>query len=477
MTIQNRPPLILWFRRDLRIHDNMAVTAALKTGQPIIPVFIRDASVEDLGACPSWRLDRSLSAFSGLLRGVGNQLVLRSGDAETCLADLCKETGATAIYYARDYTKAAIDRDTRVKKLFKANGLDVQSFPGLVLFEPWTVAKADGSPYRVYSPFWRAVKDREVEPPLPLPERIPAPERPPRSEDLSDWHLGAKMNRGATVVGRFVDVGEAAALSRLDAFVQTAVDGYRSHRDRLDLEATSGLSGALAWGEISPRVIWHAGLRAMAVGARGAEHFLKELVWREFAYHLLFHTPEIADRNWRPEWDAFPWKGESDAAERWRRGMTGEPVVDAAMREMYVTGRMHNRARMVVASYLTKHLLTDWRIGRDWFAECLEDWDPASNAMGWQWVAGSGPDAAPYFRIFNPQTQGETHDPDGIYRARYLPARDGLCSEEAELFFEAVPRSWGLTKSTPYPAPLVDLKVGRERALSAYKSFNLKEPA
>jgi deoxyribodipyrimidine photo-lyase len=206
----------------------------------------------------------------------------------------------------------------------------------------------------------------------------------------------------------------------------------------------------------------------MERGSAGAETFLKEMVWREFAYHLLFHTPHIASANWRPEWDSFPWRGDNADAERWRRGMTGEPFVDAAMREMYVTGTMHNRARMIAASYLTKHLMTHWKVGLDWFAKCLTDWDPASNAMGWQWVAGSGPDAAPYFRVFNPETQAVKFDPDGAYIRRFVAERADTPGQEALDFFAAVPRSWQLDPARPYPAPMVGLAEGRDRALAAF---------
>ena len=228
--------------------------------------------------------------------------------------------------------------------------------------------------------------------------------------------------------------------------------------------ATSGLAGSLAWGEIGPRGIGAAGERARQEGAAGAETFQKGLGWRGFAAHLLYHAPHIRDAPWREGWEGFPWRGDSEDAERWRRGMTGEPIVDAAMREMYVTGRMHNRARMIVASYLTKHLMTDWRVGQAWFAECLTDWDAGSNAMGWQWVAGCGPDAAPFFRVFNPAGQAEKFDAAGQYRRRWLnPAEP-----EARAFFDAVPERWQLRAGAPYPRAMVDLAEGRARALAAY---------
>ena len=234
------------------------------------------------------------------------------------------------------------------------------------------------------------------------------------------------------------------------------------------------MSEYLALGEISPRTCWHAGLSALHRGAKGAEKWLKELVWREFAYHLMYHTPRILTGNWREEWAAFPWNEDADRPEvlAWKQGRTGEPFVDAAMREMYVTGTMHNRARMIVASYLTKHLMTHWRIGQKWFEECLTDWDPASNAMGWQWVAGSGPDASPYFRIFNPATQLEKFDPDGEYLARWLAEGRDRPSPTALAYFDAVPRRWELSPKDAKPQPLVELSEGRKRALAAYEARN-----
>jgi deoxyribodipyrimidine photo-lyase len=276
------------------------------------------------------------------------------------------------------------------------------------------------------------------------------------------------MNRGAAVVAGHQAVGEAAARAKLAAFLEGPVETYAERRDFPGLAGTSRLSENLTYGEIGIREVWHAGLRARDEGRVGAESFLRELAWREFSYHLMHHTPHITSGNWKPDWDGFPWRGDNPEAERWRRGMTGEPFVDAAMREMYVTGTMHNRARMIAGSYLTKHLLTHWRVGQDWFANCLTDWDPAANAMGWQWVAGSGPDAAPFFRIFNPVGQAEKFDADGRYRHRFVAELSQEPGADALGFFDAVPRSWGLSPGQAYPAPVVDLAGGRARALAAY---------
>lgn len=461
-------PTLVWLRRDLRLTDNPALHAALARGGPVIPVFVLDPLTEGWGAAPLWRLGESLRALAADLAALGSALVLRRGEALPVLRALAAETGAGAVVWSRLYDAPSIARDSAAKAGLKAAGLEVRSVNGSLLFEPWTVQTGTGGFYRVYTPFWRAVSAREVDAALPPPARFPAPGAWPASDALADWGLGRRMDRGAAVLARHARIGEAAALDRLGAFLEGRAARYADERDRLDRAATSGLSDALATGEISPRTVWHASFRAQG---KGAEVFRQELVWREFAYHLLYHTPHLASRNWREEWDGFPWEGDGERAERWRRGMTGEPVIDAAMREMYVTGRMHNRARMLVASYLTKHLLTDWRIGEAWFRECLTDWDVASNAMGWQWAAGSGPDAAPFFRIFNPASQAEKFDPDGAYRRRWVAELAPHPGAGALDFFAAVPKSWSLSPRQVYPKPMIDLKTGRERALAAYKSL------
>lgn len=445
--------------------------AATQTGQPILPVFILDADFEQMGAAPKWRLERALASFAERLQGVGSRLILRRGPALSVLEDLIQETGATAVHWSRQYTPEGIARDTEIKSALKAQGLAVHSFPGFVLFEPWTVETGSGGPYKVFTPFWKKVRTRSLDASLPAPETLQGPERWPEGADLSSWKLSVDMNRGAPILAKHASIGEATALQRLDDFMATRCADYPTDRDRPDRDGTSGLAEHLSYGEISARTIWHRGRQAMAHGNPGAETFVKELVWRDFAWHLAFNTPELLHDTWRPAWRDFPWRADNPDAEKWRRGETGEPMVDAAMRELYVTGRMHNRARMLVASYLTKHLMTHWRVGAAWFADCLVDWDPASNAMGWQWAAGCGPDASPYFRVFNPAGQAKKFDPDGAYQARFLPFEDGL-EEDAEDFYRAAPRSWGLDPDAPYPErKIIGLKEGRQRALDAYKAF------
>lgn len=472
----DRPATLLWLRRDLRLSDHPALAAALSGGGAVIAVFIHDESVDTLGAAPRWRLGLSLDVLARALAERGSRLILRRGDALSVLRDLVAETGAASVHWSRLYDPQAIARDTAVKTALRAQGVAAHSHPGHLLFEPWTVETGTGGFYRVYSPMWRAVKDRAVPEPLAAPARLPAPAAWPASEALQDWHMGAAMQRGAAVCLTWQRVGEAAAAERLQAFVDRAIDGYKDARNHPAAEATSGLSENLAWGEISVRQCWHAGQRALIEGARGAEHWLRELVWREFAYHLMYHTPHILTESWRREWAGFPWSQDAEhpGVIAWREGRTGVPFVDAAMREMYVTGRMHNRARMIVASFLTKHLMTDWRIGQRWFAECLTDWDPASNAMGWQWAAGCGPDAAPYFRIFNPQAQQAKFDPEGAYVRRWIAEGQERPPATALAYFDAIPRRWGLRPGDGYPGPVVALDAGRERALAAYAA---REPA
>ncbi len=465
-------PVIWWVRKDLRLRDNAALAEAIEQGGPVIPVFILDEVFSEYGACPLWRFGLGVEKLAETLEGIGSRLVLRRGDAADVLKSLVRETGAEAVRWSRAYDPDQVTRDKAVKADLGEMDVDAKSVAGHLLFEPWSVETKDGGFYKVYTPFWRAVQDREVGQPLPAPTELASPDAWPESENLADWALDENMKRGAAVVSQHVTVGEEAASSRLQAFTAHAIADYDTARDFPAQDGTSRLSENLTWGEISPRACWHAGQRALEEGKPGAETFLKELVWREFAYHLAWHTPHITERSWRDGWDTFPWRDDERLKEirAWKRGMTGEPFVDAAMRELYVTGYMHNRARMIVASYLTKHLMVHWRVGQKWFEDCLIDWDPASNAMGWQWAAGSGPDAAPYFRVFNPETQLEKFDKDGEYRKRWIAEGDAQPSDTALSFFDAVPESWNLSSADAYPDRIIDLSEGRKRALEAYEN-------
>lgn len=448
-------PVLVWLRRELRLADHPALLAAAGSGRPVIPVFLYEESAQSLGAAAKLRLELGLAAFARALEDLGSRLILRRSPAAEGLAALIAETGARAIYWSRSYEPAEVARDKALKADLAARGYEVRSFPGRLLFEPWEVLSGQGTPYQVFTPYWRVLSGRDPGAPLPAPGRLPAPERWPASDRLADWRLGAAMRRGRDGVAAHARVGEAAARDRLAGFVAGGLAGYGESRDMLGQDAVSGLSEPLTWGEISPRQIWAAASRAGP--------FLRQLAWRDFAWQLVWHFPHMLHDNWRAGWEDFPWSedrgGPGFAA--WSRAMTGIPLVDAGLRELWVTGRMHNRARMVVASYLTKHLLLHWRLGAAAFAERLTDWDAASNAMGWQWVAGCGPDAAPYFRIFNPLTQADKFDSDGSYRRRWLAPDSG--------YFEMVPERWGLSPEAPYPAPVVSHEAGRARALAAYQ--------
>ncbi len=470
----SRAPILYWVRRDFRLRDNAALSAAAASGAPVIPVFLRDEVAEGLGRAPRWRLGLAAERFGRTLEAMGSGLVLRRGDALPTLRALCEETGARTVLWSRAYDPQSVARDTAVKAGLAEAEIEGRSHTGHLLVEPWTVKTKAGGFFKVYTPFWRAVRAREMPGRAAAPGRIPAPEHWPSSLPPEALEMGAGMGRGADVVRPWLAIGEEAAQARLDRFLEGAIAGYSEGRNLVAEAGTSRLSENLALGEIAPARVWAAATAAREAGAPGAEDYLKELGWREFAYHLLWHTPQIATRNWREGWDDFPWNEDEGRPEvrAWQRGRTGMRFVDAAMRELYVTGTMHNRARMIVASYLTKHLLTHWRIGQEWFADCLVDWDPASNAMGWQWSAGSGPDATPYFRVFNPETQLEKFDPEGAYARRWIAEGQAHPPATALSYFEAIPPGWGLSPGDPYPAPVVGAAEGRARALAAYGARN-----
>ncbi len=469
----SQPPTILWFRRDMRLSDNAALCAAAARGGAVLPVYILDEVAQAQGAAPLWRTGLAVERLQETLEARGSRLILRHGAAAKTICALVRESGAGAVYWNRLYDPEARDRDETVAAALDRLGVEHRSFAGHLLFEPERVRTKSGGAYQVYTPFWNRVKSREVWSGAPAPSRIETPASWPPGDRAGDWQLATPMNRGAGVVAPWLRIGESAAHDRLERFVAERIGRYRQSRDMVAEDGTSELSENLTYGEISVQACWHAGMRALQEGSAGAETFLKELVWRDFAHHLAFHDPRLIRENWRPEWDGFPWSEDEGRPEvlAWKQGRTGMRFVDAAMRDLFVTGRMHNRARMIAASYLTKHLLGHWRIGQRWFADCLVDWDPASNALGWQWVAGSGPDAAPYFRVFNPESQLAKFDPRGRYAARWIAEGQDAPAATALSYFDAVPRRWGLAADDPYPAPVVTAEAGRERALARYQEF------
>ena len=463
-------PVIIWLRRDLRLADNPALQAGVESGKPLILLYIDEANKgRAMGAASKVWLHHSLTSLSTAIAKKGGQLILRRGDAADILNEIIADTGADEIHWNRRYEGWARDMDQALKSNLKLRGLKVESHKANLLIEPWEVATKTGGFYKVFTPFWRAVRANfTVDPDLPAPIKLNCVEGL-KSDKARDWNLLPTCPNWGTKIMSYHEAGEAPAMRRLKSFLVGPVGQYDAQRDRPDDETgTSKLSPHLAFGEISPRQIWNA---AYGIGG-DSDKFLSEIGWREFSYTLLFYNPHLARQNYKAEFDKFPWDSDPAKVEAWRRGQTGYPFVDAGMRELWQTGWQHNRVRMVCASFLIKHLLTDWRVGEDWYWDTLLEADPASNAASWQWVAGSGADASPYFRIFNPFTQGEKFDPNGDYVRKYVP-------ELAKLPKKYIHQPWAAPKEVldqsgvelgkTYPKPLVDHKTARERALAGYK--------
>lgn len=466
---------IWWLGRDFRLADNPALVAAAGAGA-VLPVFVLDAATRAQGAASRWRLQRALQGLDATLRQRhGRGITLLAGEADAILPRLAAACGATAIHHCDWPCPADRAAQDRLRAALAHGPARLHLHPGHLLLHPGRIRTGKGGAYRVFTPFARALRAAGPDRPLPQPviTLAEAPDPAPASLDPARLDLAPDLHGGAAVLARHaLPAGEAAALARLDAFLDHAA-GYGDNRDRPDRDACSGLSEHLALGEISPRQIW-ARAAPHLQGSAGDDiaKFLSELSWREFAWHLLIDQPDLAETPWRPEWRDFPWRRDEAALAVWQQARTGIALVDAGLREMRVTGRMHNRVRMVVASWLTKNLLIDWRAGLAHFADSLTDWDPAANAMNWQWVAGCGPDAAPFFRIFNPQRQAETFDPAGHYRRRWLWGFEGADGPESRAYFQAVPRAW------PVPQPWQAAEVqGRDRALAAYARFRASDPA
>ena len=470
-------PVLLWFRQDLRLADNPALCAAMASGQPVLPVYILDDETPGAwrtGGAARWWLHHSLAALSRDLDALGVPLVLRRGDSRQIIADLVSETGAAAVYWNRCYEPFARKRDETIKAALKQDGVAARSFNSALLHEPWTVENKAGEPFRVYSAFWRACLAKgEPETPLPAPEALESAPAP-KGDRLADWALLPTAPNWARRFEAAWTPGEAGARDRLTGFLDAAVNRYKAERDRPDIEATSRLSPHLHFGELGPRQIWHATRAAMAahdLNEASAEKFLSEVGWREFAHHLLYHNDTLPDHPLRPEFADFPWHENGDALAAWQRGRTGFPIVDAGMRELWATGWMHNRVRMIVASFLVKDLLIPWQEGEAWFWDTLVDADLANNAASWQWVAGCGADAAPYFRIFNPVLQGEKFDPDGAYVRQWVPELAKMPASHIHkpwLAPDEVMRQAGVTLGKSYPKPIVDHGTARDRALDAF---------
>jgi deoxyribodipyrimidine photo-lyase len=474
---------ILWFRRDLRLADNPALDAALARGTGVVCVYIHDdedAGVWRQGGASRWWLAQSLAALGENLATRGNRLILRRGRAEDEIAKLIDDTGADTVMWNRRYEPWAVKRDERIKTALKARGIAAQSFNASLLAEPWSLKTQKGDPYRVFTPFRRALyASGDPARPTGAPAVIRAPRTFPNSDNLADWKLPPTKPDWAGGLRESWIPGEAGAHRNLGGFMDGAMFGYRDGRDRPGIPGTSRLSAHLHFGEIGPRQIWHAvTARSIAETAsprtQGVETFLSEIAWREFSHHLLYHFPTLPEAPLRPEFTEFPWRNDINALRAWQRGRTGYPIVDAGMRELWTTGWMHNRVRMIVASFLIKDLLLPWRAGEDWFWDTLVDADLANNAASWQWVAGCGADAAPYFRVFNPTLQGEKFDPDGRYVRRWVPEIAALPDKLIHAPWKATPLDLaeaGIRVGHTYPIPIVDHAGARLRALDAYRTM------
>ncbi len=465
-----KPISIVWFRQDLRLADNPALWAAAGSGAAILPVYVLDdenAGLWKMGGASRVWLHHSLKALNESLDG---KLVFLKGDAAVQIPSLAQETGASGVYWNRCYEPWRIARDKHIKQALGDMRIDAHSYNGSLLWEPWDVLKGDGTPYKVFTPFYRnGCLSKDVpRTPLKKPEKI-----------LFAVYKGLSLERLAllpqkpeprwdnAMSGDWV-MGEAGAQKALHHFIDHGLHGYKEGRNYMAKDNVSRLSPRLHFGEISPNQAWHA---AKAKKSSDADNFCFELGWREFSYSLLYHFPDLPTKNFQPRFDAFPWDANDTALDAWQRGLTGYPIVDAGMRELWETGYMHNRVRMVVGSFLVKHLRLHWVAGEKWFWDCLYDADLANNAASWQWIAGSGADAAPYFRIFNPVTQGEKFDPDGAYVRRYVPELKDMPDKYIHKPWEAPPmilKAAGVDLGATYPKPIVDHTAARALALAAF---------
>jgi deoxyribodipyrimidine photo-lyase len=466
-------PTILWFRKDLRLADNTALAAAIEAGSPVIPVFIwspKEAGDWAPGAASQWFLYKALGSLSEVLKERGGALVVREGDSLTQLRDIIEKTGAGRVFWNRRYESPQRALDAEIKRALREDGVEVQSFNSSLLNEPHTVSTGSGKPYKVYTPYWRKVKDRPLEPVAePDLHALRFPKAYPQTVALDRLGL-LPREQWYRKFDHHWEVSEASARQRLEDFLEKPVESYDEARDLPGEPGTSGLSPYLHWGLIGPRQILHKLKSTHDLRAPGPQVYAKEVYWREFAYNVLYHFPQTSDAPLQEKYADFPWEPDSEALRRWQRGQTGYPIIDAGMRELYAVGWMHNRVRMVVSSFLVKHLLQDWRTGARWFWDTLVDADLASNTLGWQWSGGCGADAAPYFRVFNPMTQGHKFDSDGAYVRKWVPEIAKLPNKYLHEPWEApegILNHAGIELGETYPEPIIEHKKGRERALAA----------
>ena len=478
--------VIVWLRRDLRVCDNPALAAAAEGAGRVAPVFILDERGPFApGGAAKWWLHHSLAQLGARLQSLGSPLILRRGVGPEIIERLAEETGADAVYWNRRYDQAGREEDAALKARLREGGVEARSFNGALLREPWELETKTGGFYRVFTPFWRALQAAgPARTTAPTPKKRKAPTADIPGDALEDWALLPTRPNWASEFGDaesddaesddFWRPGEDGAASALAQFLDERVGAYADDRNRPDVAGTSRLSPHLAFGEISPLQIWTETRARLAEGRipeKGANVFLSEIAWREFSYNLLFHYPDIQHAPIKPEYENFPWAADPEGLDAWTKGLTGIPIVDAGMRQLWRKGWMHNRVRMIVASFLVKNMLVPWREGERWFWDTLLDADPANNPASWQWVAGSGADAAPYFRIFNPVSQGEKFDPEGDYVRAFVPELANMPAKHIHAPFKApedVLSGAGVVLGETYPRPLVDLGETRKRALSAY---------
>ncbi|MCB1463088.1 MAG: deoxyribodipyrimidine photo-lyase [Nitratireductor sp.] len=470
-------PVIVWLRTDLRITDNPALHHAAATGAPVIPLYIHDVSSKGIrppGAAQNWFLHHALEGLKTRLAKLGAPLIVASGQSADVLDRVLAQTGAKSVFWNRRYVPAETGIDRAIKQDLSGRGIEAKSYQAGLLHEPTRLLTGSGQPYRVFTPFWKALmRDEAPRGPMPAPRHLAAWSGKLDSEELAALGLLPKRPDWAGGLRQTWKPDEEGAADLLGEFLDVGLSGYADGRDYPGKAHVSHLSPYLRWGIVSPNQLWHA-IRHADAHERDKEKFLQELGWREFCHHQLFHYPELPRKNFNPRFEAFEWIENSSHVYAWRKGQTGYPVVDAGMRELWRTGTMHNRVRMVVASFLVKHLLVHWRVGEAWFWDTLVDGDPASNPANWQWVAGSGADAAPYFRVFNPVLQGEKFDPDGTYVRRFVPEIAALPERYLHAPWQApadVLRQCGVKLGETYPAPVVDHAHARKRALVAFSKL------
>ena len=478
-------PAIVWFREDLRLSDNPALHAAVSSGRPLVLLYILDEQTKGLrplGGASKWWLDKSLRALAADIKQAGAQLTLRSGQSADVLDTVIEETGAETIFWNRRYDQPERDLDAAIKEDLTQRGLDVSSHNARLLNEPWQVETNAGGYYKVFTPYWRAARNNFVaRDTYGRHKKLSGPK--PESESLDDWGLHPSSPDWSTGFDDWTP-GEDGAIARLTDFLDGPINGYKEDRNRPDLDmSTSGLSPHLRFGEIGPLQIWravHAGMEAGTIPEKDGHTFLSEIGWREFSHTLLFYNPALASENYNDSFEFMPWRKDKNAFDAWTKGQTGYPMVDAGMRQLWQTGWMHNRVRMIVASFLTKHLLLPWQDGEAWFWDTLVDADPANNAASWQWTAGSGADAAPYFRVFNPISQGSKFDETGAYVRRFCPELKDLPDKYLHAPWEAseeILNKSGIQLGKTYPKPIVDHSGARQRALDAYDTLKEKRDA